>query len=261
MQSGVALPRPDRVCSHDSFFGSRAPRVLAKVERAMVEGQACMSREPVPAVRVASIVALSIAAACGRKSFGGGNSATRNGAAVVASRASSGGPGVGGSSGVSGNGATSSGGGVSGNSSAANSTSSGTSSGVGTTGSGSAAGPTLFDCPMNCSPPGLCCLTLVGADVQGTCASLASGCSSAAATIACKASHDCNGQICCIIPAAGDGPASSHCAATCPPERVACGVDADCPTSGGRGNCAYLTGTPEAVFGVCRPANVGKREP
>jgi hypothetical protein len=208
------------------FFGSRAPRVLAKVERAMVEGQARMSRGPVPAARVASIVALSIAAACGRKTVGGGNSATRSGAAVDGSGASSGGPDVGGSSGVS-----------------------------------SAAGPTLFDCPMNCSPPGLCCLTLVGADVQGTCASLTSGCSSAAATIACKASHDCNGQICCIIPAAGNGPASSHCAATCPPGRIACGVDADCATSGGRGNCAYLSGTPEAVFGVCRPANVGKREP
>ena len=75
------------------------------------------------------------------------------------------------------------------------------------------------------------------------------------------ASHDCNGQICCIIPAAGHGPASSHCAATCPPEHIACGVDADCPTSGGRGNCTYLAGTPEAVFGVCRTANVGRREP
>jgi len=256
------VPRGGRLPAEGhGVFGSRARRVLAKVKRAMVEGQARMSRGPVPAARVASIVALSIAAACGRKTFGGGNTATRSGAAVGGSRASSGGPDVGGSSGVSGSGATSSGGGVSGSRSAANSTSSGTSSGIGATDSGSAAGPTLFECPMNCSPLGLCCLTLVGADVQGTCASLASGCSSAAATIACKASHDCNGQICCIIPAARDGPASSHCAATCPPEHIACGVDADCPTSGGRGNCTYLAGTPEAVFGVCRTANVGRREP
>jgi hypothetical protein len=223
-----------------------------------------MSRGPVSAARgVASIVALSLTAACGGKTSGGGNSATNSGVGVGGSSASSGGPGVSsGSSGATGNGATSNRAAFSGSSgSAANSTSNGTSSGLGATGSASAAGPTLFDCPMNCSARGVCCLTLVGAEVQGTCASMTAGCGSAAATIACKANADCNGQTCCIIPAAGDGPASSHCAATCPPQQIACGVDADCPTDGGPVNCAALTGTPEAVFGVCRPGNGGGGSP
>jgi hypothetical protein len=146
---------------------------------------------------------------------------------------------------------------------------------VGTSGSGSTgastgagsgnadAGPLTAsnDCP-NCPGSQVCCLSNAGGQVQGTCAATPAACPTGAGAIECAAEMDCNtGETCCVTGGSANSPASSACVTSCPTGKPACGGaprdNMDCPGGAAGWVCQVVPGTPDAVLGVCVPAEGG----
>ncbi len=140
--------------------------------------------------------------------------------------------------------------------------SSGASSGTGSGGGGGSDGGSVAnDCP-NCSGSQICCLTNVGGQVQGTCAANAAACPSGAGALQCAAAGDCNsGETCCVTGGSATAPASATCTTACTTGRPGCGGspqdNVDCPGGGAGWTCEVIPGTPDAVLGVCVPADGG----
>jgi hypothetical protein len=155
----------------------------------------------------------------------------------------------------------SSGGSSSGSSSGSSGSSSG-SSGGSSSGAGDDGGPVIGDCP-NCQA--VCCLAMVGGQVQGTCAATAAACPTGAGALECMANMDCSGgQTCCVTGGNATSPASAACVASCPTGHPACGGSAgdntDCPGGAAGWACVPVPGTPMAVLGICVPSDGGVPE-